>query len=69
MDEPDVDDVRPIVFKDEDGHWTVLRFRPFHQDTFDTWTEAIHFAYWHARIRPVLIDVLTGMDAPTAVVS
>jgi hypothetical protein len=56
------DDHRPIVFKDDDGQWTVLRFAPFHQDKFDTWGEAYAHAYWHTRISNVLTDVFAGGD-------
>lgn len=66
MNEPDTEDIRPIVFKDDDGYWKVLRFHPFHDDPFDTWREAYDFAYWHARIRPILVDVIQGMN-PVAV--
>lgn len=58
----DLDGTNPIVFKDDDGLWTVLRFQPFHQDKFDTWAEAYAFAYWASRIGNVLTDVLGGAD-------
>jgi hypothetical protein len=52
----------PVVFKDDNGQWKVLRFGPFHEDAFDTWAEAYAFAYWHTRISNVLIDVFGGAD-------
>lgn len=58
----DDETIRPIVFKDLDGHWTTLTFRPFAKPTFDTWAEAYSHAYWHARIGNVLADVFAGAD-------